>query len=298
MYRVRSAWDAPDSQLGAYDVYQNAVEKADKYYGFHVYDESGNDLYTSKNQQPVPYRVRAKWSDESSQVGAYNIYENAVAKANEVGSVSVFDVTGKCVYVAQTAVKTMFYKAKLKRNIGKHKKGETVTLTINRKKQWIMTDGTVVEKRAYMDLTKQIYDANCKYSKEIAEAWVNNEGFSSKTGYLFWANKWGQHVYIFKGSKKNWTLFKTFRCGTGSIKDGDGGDPGLYFKAKIYDKQKAYKGPRGMQYWNMHYSSLYGNCIHKGAVGKPSTHGCIALSENQAKWAFENLPLNTRVILY
>lgn len=298
MYRVRSSWDNPDSQLGAYDILQNAIEKADAYYGFCVFDEAGNNVHTSTNQQRVPFRVRKTWPDESSQVGAYNIYENAVEKANSVGNISVFNEAGNCVYTPNGIVKTMSYKAKLKRNVGSHKKGETVTVTINRKKQWVMTDGTIVKERSYMDLTKQIYDPDCRYPKEVAEAWVNGEGFSSQTGFLFWANKWGQRVYIFKGSKKNWTLYKTYKCGTGKISDGDGGDPGLYFNGKVYDKHKTYKGPRGMLYWCMHYSSPYGNCIHKGAVGKPSTHGCIALSENPVKWVYENIPLNTKVILY
>ena len=299
MYRVRFTWDNPDSQLGAYDVYQNAVTKADGYYGFCVFDDAGKQLYKSRCTKHVPYRVRKKWADEASQVGAYDVYENAVNKANEVGDISVFDESGKCLYTAKTAVRTMSYKAKLKRNIGSHKKGETVTVTINRQKQWVMTDGTVVKERSYMDLTKQIYDPNCKYSKTVAEAWVNGEGFSSETGWLFWANKYGQRIYIFKGSKGKWALSKTYRCGTGSIKDGDLGDPGLYFNGKIYDHHRTYPGTHGgtLQYF-MHYSSPSGNGIHYGSVGKPSTHGCISLSMEPVKWVYTTLPLKTKVILY
>lgn len=299
MYRVRLTWDNPDSQLGAYDVLQNAIAKADGYYGYCVFDDAGKQVYKSKNTKPVPYRVRLKWSDEASQVGAYEIYDNAVKKANEVGNISVFNEAGKCLYTAPTAVRTMSYKAKLKRDIGKHKKGETVTVTINRDRQWVMSDGTVIKERSYMDLTKQIYDSNCKYSKEVAEAWVNSNGFNSETGWLFWANKYGQRVYIFKGIKGHWVLQKTYRCGTGTIADGDLGDPGLYFNAKIYDHHRTYPATRGgtLQYF-MHYSSAHGNGIHYGGVGKPSTHGCISLSMDPVKWVYSNLPLKTRVILY
>ena len=302
MYRVRKSWVQPDSQIGAYEEYKNALDAVNQNPGYKIFADDGILVYPIPADSTEVFRVRRTWANESSQVGAYSVYENAIDEANKRPGYSVFDSSGKVLYtspaVSTAEVKTMFYKAKLLRNVGKHKKGETVTVTINRDKEWVMTDGTKVKQRSYMDLTKQLYDPDCKYSRDVAEAWVNNQGFKSETEYLFWANKWGQRVYIFKGSKKNWKLIKTCKCGTGSIKDGDGGDPGVYFGAKIYDKQKAFQGPRVVQYWNMHYSSPWGNSIHKGTVGKPSTHGCVALSESAAKWAFENLPLNTKVIVY
>lgn len=298
MYRVRKTWDNAESQLGAYDILQNAVKKADGYYGFCVFDEQGNNVHTSTCTNYVPYRVRRKWADEESQVGAYDFYENAVIKANEVGDISVFDDSGKCLYTAPTAVKTMSYKAKLLRNIGKHKKGETVTVTRDMKKQWVMADGTVVKEKSYIDLTKQLYDPDCKYSKEVAESFVNRNGFNSATDWLFWCSKWCQRVYIFKGSKGHWILQKTVKCGTGNIEYGDGSDQGVGFKWKIWDKEKVFDGPRGKQYWNMHYSSKWGNCIHKGGTGKPVTHGCISLGNSAVQWVFNTLPINSRVIVF
>lgn len=241
------------------------------------------------------YRVRKKWADAASQIGAYEIYANALAECNKHPGYGIYDDNGMIVYAY---IPTMSYKAKLLKNCGSHKKGEKVTVTRNRQKQWIMKDGTVVPEKSYLDLTKQIYDADCKFSEECSEWWINSQKIGSDTDWLFWANKYTQHVYIFRGSKKQWRLHKTYKCGTGSIADGDGGDPGVYFGAKIYDKQEAYKGPRVMQYWNMHYSSPWGNSIHRGTTGKPSTHGCIALGVTAAKWAFDNLPLNSRVVLF
>lgn len=298
MYRVRSSWDNANSQLGAYDLLENAIKKADGYYGFNVYDEAGNNVHTSTCTFRVPYRVRKKWADENSQVGAYDFYENAVIKANTVGDISVFDEKGNCVYTATVTVQTMSYKAKLKKKVGSHAKGSTITVTRNRQKQWIMTDGTIVPEKSYMDLTKQIYDPNCVYSKETAEAWINGHGIASATEWLFWANKYGQRVYIFHGSKGKWVLHKTVKCGTGNIAYGDGSDQGVGFAWKIWDKDKAYKTDRGTQYYNQHYSSKWGNSIHKGSVGKPSTHGCIALAKSAAIWVFDNIPINTRVVVF
>ena len=251
------------------------------------------------------YRVRKSWNDSTTQLGAYEVLDNAIAICNQNPGYFVFDEEGNVVHgnevnqSANTEIRTMSYKAKLKKRINsKHTAGEKVTVTINRQREWVLTDGTVVPNRNYLDLTKQLYDPDCRYPKADAEKWVNSQGFSSPTPYLFWANKWCQRVYIFKGKKGAWELIKVYKCGTGKISDGDGGDPGVYFSAKIWDKHKTYQGPRGMLYWVMHYSSKWGNAIHKGVVGKPSTHGCIALADKQVRWVYDNLPLNTRVILF
>ena len=48
---------------------------------------------------PHYYRVRKTWADSKSQKGAYSIYDNAKAKADEMGSAyAVFDWNGKEVY--------------------------------------------------------------------------------------------------------------------------------------------------------------------------------------------------------
>ena len=91
MYRVRYSWDKTDSQLGAYNYLQKAIQKANAYYEFGVFDESDKLVHKSTCTLKVPYRVRPKWSDEAGQLGAYDYYQNAVQKANEVGAVSVYN---------------------------------------------------------------------------------------------------------------------------------------------------------------------------------------------------------------
>lgn len=196
-------------------------------------------------------------------------------------------------------VVTMSYKAKLLKDVSRgYKKGQTVVVTRDLKKNWVLRDGTVIPDKSYINLTKQLYNPECRYRKAEAEEWVNERGYKSATEWLFWCNKWGQRVYIFKGSKGKWVLQKVFKCGTGNIEFGDGSDQGVGFAWKIFDKKKAFEGPRGIQFYNQHYTSLYGNSIHKGTTGKPSTHGCIALGRKASIWAFENLPIGTKVIVY
>ena len=238
------------------------------------------------------YRVRKTWQDAVSQTGAFDILQNAIIDVHNHPGYQIFDENGNAV------VFSMFYWAKLKRKIGSHKKGEKVRVFRMRDKKWRLRDDTIVGDKNYMDLSKQVYDPDFRYTKEQAEYWVNSQGFASATNYLYWCNKYGQHVYIFQGSQGNWRLVKTAKCGTGSIKNGDGSDQGVNFSWKIWDKNKVFRGPYGNQYWNMHYSSKGGNSIHKGPYGKPSTHGCISMGNTAIQWVFNNVPINSKVIVF
>ena len=238
------------------------------------------------------YRVRRSWEDSASQTGAFDILQNAIIDVHDHPGYQIFDDVGNAV------VFSMFYWVKLKRKIGTHPKGQSIRVFRMRDKRWLFRDNTVVAKKDYMDLTKQVYDPDYKFSKEQAEHWVNSQGFGSETNFLYWANKYGQRAYIFTGSKGHWAQIKTYKVGTGNIKYGDGSDQGVGFQWKIYDKKKVFDGPQAKQYWNMHYSSPGGNSIHKGPYGKPSTHGCIAMGETAVKWVFNNVPIGSRVIVF
>ena len=244
------------------------------------------------------YRVRRTWGDPASQLGAYDIYKNAFIMANNNPGYSIYDEAGIAVYTAAQKVQTMSYKAKLLRKVGSHATGAKVTVTRDLDKRWVMADGTIVKEKSYMDLLTQIYEADCKYTKETAEGFINAIGVGSKTDWLLWCSKYCQKVYIFQGKKGHWVLKKTCKCGTGNIAYGDGSDQGVGFAWKIWDKEKVFDGPRGKQYWNMHYSSLWGNCIHQGQAGKPSTHGCIAMGSSAVQWVFNNIPVNSRVVVF
>ena len=53
-YRVRYAWDQPETQLGAFIDLDNAKACADAHPGFSVYDDQGKSIYTSKADVKPP----------------------------------------------------------------------------------------------------------------------------------------------------------------------------------------------------------------------------------------------------
>ncbi len=53
------------------------------------------------------------------------------------------------------------------------------------------------------------------YSNEVAEKFVNQMGFDSATNYLFWQSQGAQNTYMFKGSKGNWKVERSFVTNSG-----------------------------------------------------------------------------------
>ena len=99
LYRVRLSWTDVNSQVGAYKVYDNVVKACNEHPGYSIYDENGNRLYTRAKDEL--YRVRLTWEDSKSQVGAYKVYDNAVAECNKHTGYSVYDSNGTCLYTSK-----------------------------------------------------------------------------------------------------------------------------------------------------------------------------------------------------
>lgn len=93
IYRVRKSWNDPSTQIGAYEILDNAIKVADENPGFNVYDLNGKCVYG------VPFEVRVKISDlnirkgpgtDHSKVryikpGVYNITEVKKGKGSVKG---------------------------------------------------------------------------------------------------------------------------------------------------------------------------------------------------------------------
>lgn len=106
LYRVRKSAKDAKSQKGAFTELASAKALADANAGYKVYDGGGQLIYTPKKTsskpEPAPantlYRVRKKWTDAQSQVGAFQNLDSAKALADTYKGYSVFDDRGVNVY--------------------------------------------------------------------------------------------------------------------------------------------------------------------------------------------------------
>ncbi len=150
---------------------------------------------------------------------------------------------------------------------------------------------TEEEKEAFTDA-----DQEAMYDKA--------QSYSSSTDYLILVNSSTNRVGIFTGSKDNWTMEYYWTCSTGKSST-----PTKKGTFTVLSKGKYFNGNT---YTCWYYTQWYGNYlfhsvlykknsmteISDGTLGKNVSHGCVRLSIDNAKWIYDNIPLNTTVVSY
>ncbi len=176
------------------------------------------------------------------------------------------------------------------------KKGTKVTSTGRTSGQIyvILSSGTKVKISGKALRYNSINYTKTYYSKETAEAFVNEKGFSSSTRYLIWISQYTSSVMIFKGSTGNWTLVR--KCPAVIGKDGKT-SVGTTFR--LCRRDYAYGGPRVYFTWNE--SKQWGNSFHLRVDGHTRgaySHGCVRLGSSDLYYLVNNCPMGTRVVSY
>lgn len=143
------------------------------------------------------------------------------------------------------------------------------------------------------------------YTTEMKEAFVNYNGYESKTEYLLWVNRATQKVNIFTGTQEEWTLLATYRCATGATYT-----PTPLGVTYVTYKQPAWYMGSYNVYWITRFYPNTGYAFHSRGyypnsdvammpeIGYPMSAGCIRLYDDAASWIYENIPLNTTVVIY
>ena len=134
---------------------------------------------------------------------------------------------------------------------------------------------------------------------------------SSATSYLIAVKRSSYQVRVYTGSKGNWTRVKTYKCAIGA--DATPTRTGTYTISGKGVKNK-YTTPDGTQtrYWYWcYYTGTQG--VHSGLyydggpndgkdydtrVGVKSTNGGIRVDYSNARWIYNNVPVNTTVVVY
>ena len=142
-------------------------------------------------------------------------------------------------------------------------------------------------------------------SQTDKETFVNAMSYTSKTPYLIWISTRTQKVNVFMGSPGKWQLQKSFSCATGAnktptpigtyeycamdtswIKPDYSVRPVLYFD--IY---------RGLAFHSRLYSPD-GTRIIDATIGRPASHGCVRMLDNDIAWIQLYVTFGTKVVVY
>ena len=133
---------------------------------------------------------------------------------------------------------------------------------------------------------------------------ANNQ--DSPTNYIVIVDRAAHRVGVFKGSKYNWADAKYYKCCVG--KPSTPTISGTYYiksRGKYFDT-----GTKGRCWY---FTQVNGNYLFHSVIydRQPSpkkiidnsmdaavSHGCVRLDLENAKWIYDNIPNNTKVIIY
>lgn len=174
-------------------------------------------------------------------------------------------------------------------------------------------DSEFKRKIAEIKVKQQEYlDKDSKIAPVISQSFINNIStqnintlnLKSSTPYLINISIKDQKTYIYKGNSNNWVLDRTFQCSTGI--DGENTPTGSFSIKEKGDWFFSDKYKQGGKYWtqidgNILFHSLPfaedRATVLDNTLNKRSSHGCIRLLLNDAKWIYDNIPKDTTVII-
>jgi hypothetical protein len=149
------------------------------------------------------------------------------------------------------------------------------------------------------------HNYNVDYSTGLKEKLINQWGYASDTGYLIWVSRQNQKVYVFTGSKGNWTLSKTFICGTGALstQTPTGFTKTTYKQTGWYNTTyscrpvvRFYPGTGYAFHSRLYYPN--GKTLKDSSIGWPVSAGCIRMLDADINYLYNYIPNGTAVLIY
>lgn len=257
---------------------------------------------------PSGYSYNAQWYLDGKPVSGYftrdKVYEN--------GTQSQLIWTPSYTYNMQTYKRAGFELVYSRDGRTVHIYGEKTINIENYPKSHYLTpaDGGVAVTQVF-DSVRASYTGNYKssYNPDYLDAtklsFVNGKGYASKTKYLIWANLATQKVNVFEGSKGSWKLVKVFRCASGakSTPTPQGvtyvtyKEKGWYTDSYVCKPIVRFYPGTGYAFHSVLYTAD-GSKIKDGSMGFPVSHGCLRMKPSSIQWIYDNIPVNTTVVIY
>ncbi len=139
-------------------------------------------------------------------------------------------------------------------------------------------------------------------SSDQVKMYYMAQNYSSNTDWLIMVDTSLNRIGIFRGQKGNWSWSRFWQCSTGKPLT-----PTVLGEYRVYGKGYSF----GSGFTCYYYTQFYGDyLIHSvtyyqdtfnvmdGRLGMNLSHGCVRLDINNAKWVYDNVPYNTKVVTY
>ncbi|MCE5220914.1 MAG: L,D-transpeptidase [Clostridium sp.] len=161
------------------------------------------------------------------------------------------------------------------------------------------------KQQEYLDKNSAILEASSRaLTTTISPNNINTLNIESTTSYFINVNLENQKTYIYKGKPDKWQLVRTCPCSTGI--SGEDTPSGSFSIKERGDWFFSDKYEQGGKYWTQITGDILFHSVpfdkDKTTVldytmNKPSSHGCIRLSIDDAKWIYNTIPKDSKVII-
>lgn len=152
-------------------------------------------------------------------------------------------------------------------------------------------------------LEDEIYTSNAILQSITLEN-INTLNIDSKTPYFLYVNLNEQKTYVYEGIINDWDLLKTMDCSTGI--EGEETPKGVFSVTGRGDWFFSQEYEQGGKYWvqfmgdylfhSLPFDITQSNILDY-TLGVPASHGCIRLNTEDAKWIYDNISDDTKVII-
>lgn len=162
------------------------------------------------------------------------------------------------------------------------------------------------KQQEYLDKNSAIVEASSRaLTTTIFPNNINTLNIESTTSYFINVNLENQKTYIYKGKADKWQLVRTCPCSTG-ISGEDDTPSGSFSTKEKGDWFFSDKYNQGAKYWTQITGDILFHSVPFAkdkttvldyTMNKTSSHGCIRLSIDDAKWIYTNIPKGSKVII-
>lgn len=170
-------------------------------------------------------------------------------------------------------------------------------------------DTDILNKINSIKMFREEYQGETEYTSSailqaITLSNVNTLSINSLTKYFVYLNLSEQKTYVYEGFSNNWNLIKTFESSTGL--EGKETPKGIFDVTDRGEWFYSEEFKQGGKYWvqfmgdYLFHSVPYDktqSIVLDETLGKPASHGCVRLKVEDAKWLYDNIEDNTKIII-
>lgn len=194
----------------------------------------------------------------------------------------------------------------LKKRIGSVKAGTACQVIASKtdfSNQIRLSDGRVGWVSLYdLNISSKNYTKADDLTNAEKDMFVRSMEYTSKTDYLIWVNLERQTVNLFQKKNDTWCIERVYPCASGMNQTPTiTGVFSYYAYENRWKYDNYYVGPVMIFSGNYALHSVlmrYDDRVFDGTIGRPASHGCVRMIQEDVQWLADNIPFGTTVVIY